>query len=70
MSSRQSPGEMPGTSARVMLDGVMPVFQSKTEDIRKKIKNEISRETYRSLEEIFLDVVLGNGEDHAPGKLS
>lgn len=53
-----------------MLHGIMLVFQSKTEDIRKKIKNEVSRETYQSLEKIFLDVVSGNGEDHAPGKLS
>lgn len=46
------------------------VYQSKTEDIRKKIKNEVSRETYQSLEEIFLDVVSGNGQEHSPKKLS
>ncbi|MHB9010799.1 MAG: ABC transporter ATP-binding protein [Ignavibacteriaceae bacterium] len=32
------------------------VFQSATKDIRSKIKNEITKETYQSLEEIFLDV--------------
>lgn len=46
------------------------VFQSKTEDIRKKIKDEVSQETYQSLEEIFIDVVSGNGEDRTPKKLS
>lgn len=46
------------------------VFQSKTEDIHRKIKNEVSKETYQSLEEIFLDVVLENGRDHSPKKLS
>lgn len=33
------------------------VFQSKTSDIRKKIKNEINNETYKSLEEVFMDIV-------------
>ncbi|MHB9010797.1 MAG: ABC transporter ATP-binding protein [Ignavibacteriaceae bacterium] len=33
------------------------VFQSPTKDIRSKIKNEITQETYQSLEEIFLNVV-------------
>lgn len=33
------------------------VFTSRTQDIRNKIKDEISKETYNSLEEIFLDVV-------------
>ena len=33
------------------------VFQSKTEEIRKKIKEEINKETYKSLEEIFVDMV-------------
>ena len=46
------------------------VFQSRTEDIRRKIKNEVSKETYQSLEEIFLDVVSGNGGEHSPRKLS
>lgn len=32
------------------------VFQSETKDIRNKIKNEITKETYQSLEEIFLDL--------------
>jgi len=46
------------------------VFQSKTEDIRKKIKDEVSQETYQSLEEIFLDVVSGDGQEKQPKKLS
>lgn len=46
------------------------VFQSKTKDIRMKIKDEISRETYQSLEEIFLDVVSDNGKEEQPKKLS
>ena len=33
------------------------IFESRTEDIRKKIKDEMSRETYQSLEEIFVDLV-------------
>ena len=32
------------------------VYQSKTKDIRKEIKNSITNETYQSLEEIFLDL--------------
>jgi len=32
------------------------VFQSATKDIRNKIKNEITQETYQSLEEIFIDL--------------
>ncbi len=32
------------------------VFQSKTSDIRCKIKDEITQETYKSLEEIFIDL--------------
>ncbi len=32
------------------------VYQSATKDIRNKIKNELTQETYRSLEEIFLDL--------------
>ncbi len=46
------------------------VYQSRTEDIRKKIKDEISRETYQSLEEIFLDVVGGSDEEEKDNKLS
>ncbi|MBN1396529.1 MAG: ABC transporter ATP-binding protein [Bacteroidetes bacterium] len=46
------------------------VFQSKTEDIRSKIKNEITQETYQSLEEIFIDVVANKSEDKQKGKLS
>ncbi len=32
------------------------IFQSETKDIRNKIKNEITKETYQSLEEIFIDL--------------
>lgn len=46
------------------------VFQSKTEEIRKKIKNELGQETYQSLEEIFIDVVSPNGEQREKKKLS
>lgn len=34
-------------------------FQSPTADLRKKIKDEVSKETYQSLEEIFVDIVSG-----------
>ncbi|MHB1687142.1 MAG: ABC transporter ATP-binding protein [Ignavibacteriaceae bacterium] len=37
------------------------VFQSATKDIRNKIKNEVTQETYQSLEEIFLDVTNNDG---------
>jgi ABC-2 type transport system ATP-binding protein len=33
------------------------VYRSRTEEIRKKIKNEVNKETYQSLEEIFVDLV-------------
>ncbi len=46
------------------------VFQSRTEDIRKKIKDEVSQETYQSLEEIFIDVVSKDGEQKEKKKLS
>ena len=46
------------------------VFQSRTEDIRKKIKDEVSQETYQSLEEIFIDVVSKDGERKEKKKLS
>ncbi|HMN49721.1 MAG TPA: ABC transporter ATP-binding protein [Ignavibacteriaceae bacterium] len=36
------------------------VYQSATKDIRNKIRNEITNETYQSLEEIFLDVTQQN----------
>lgn len=32
------------------------IYQSATKDIRNKIKNEVTKETYSSLEEIFLDI--------------
>jgi len=32
------------------------VYQAATKDIRNKIKNELTKETYRSLEEIFIDL--------------
>ena len=40
------------------------VFQTKTEEIRDKIKDEVSQERYQSLEEIFIDVV--SDEDDKP----
>ncbi len=40
------------------------VYQSKTADIRKKIKDEVSQETYQSLEEIFVSLV-GEPEEKA-----
>jgi len=46
------------------------VFQSKTEDIRKKMKDEASQETYQSLEEVFIDVVSQDGEEKEKKKLS
>ncbi len=36
------------------------VYQSETKDIRNKIKNEVTNETYQSLEEIFLDLTTEN----------
>jgi ABC-2 type transport system ATP-binding protein len=39
------------------------VYQSKTSDIRKKIKNEVGNETYQSLEEIFVDIVSEGNEN-------
>ncbi len=35
------------------------VFRSATKDIRGKIKNELTNETYKSLEEIFIDLTSG-----------
>lgn len=32
------------------------IYQSATKDIRNKIKNELTKETYQSLEEVFLDL--------------
>lgn len=32
------------------------VYQSETKDIRNKIKNKLTKETYQSLEEIFIDL--------------
>lgn len=45
------------------------VFQARTEDIRKKIKDEVGRETRQSLEEIFIDVVSETGKPQL-GRLS
>ena len=39
------------------------LYQSKTADMRNKIKNEVSKETYHSLEEIFVDLVSGGDEN-------
>jgi len=38
------------------------IFQSKTEDIANRIKNEISKETYLSLEEIFINLTEDENE--------
>ncbi len=46
------------------------VFHSKTENIRKKVKDEVNQETYKSLEEIFVDVVSGNEKEQQDKKLS
>jgi len=46
------------------------IFQSKTGDIRKKIKNEINQEVYNSLEEIFVDLVSEKGVKKEVKKLS
>jgi ABC-2 type transport system ATP-binding protein len=46
------------------------VYQTKTEDIRNKIKNELTHETYQSLEEIFVDVVSNKNEEKPKGRLS
>ena len=40
------------------------VYQSATKDIRNKIKNEITKETYQSLEEIFIDLTTDNKEEN------
>jgi len=46
------------------------VFQSKTGDIRNKVKNDLTKETYQSLEEIFIDVVSDKSEEKKEKKLS
>ena len=39
------------------------VYQSKTKDIRNKIKDEISKGTYSSLEEIFIDLTVDKDKE-------
>lgn len=39
------------------------VYQSETKDIRSKIKNEVTKETYQSLEEIFIDLTASKEEN-------
>ncbi len=46
------------------------VFQSKMEEIRTKLKDQIGQETYSSLEEIFVEVVTENGKVEVEKKLS
>ncbi len=46
------------------------VFQSKMEEIRAKLKNELGQETYSSLEEIFVEVVTEKSGDGVEKKLS
>lgn len=36
------------------------VYHSRTDEIRTNVKNEISKETYHSLEEIFIDLTAGD----------
>ncbi len=46
------------------------IFRSKTEEIRARIKNEFTHETYQSLEEIFIDVVNNKNGEKPKGRLS
>ncbi len=47
------------------------LFQSKTADIRRKIKNELNQTPYKSLEEIFIDLVTDKHDKEKPiSKLS
>lgn len=46
------------------------VFQSKMEEIRTRLKDQIGQETYSSLEEIFVEVVTENGKVESEKKLS
>ncbi len=46
------------------------VFQSKMEEIKTTLKDELGQETYSSLEEIFVEVVAENGKSTAEKKLS
>jgi ABC-2 type transport system ATP-binding protein len=39
------------------------VYQSETKDIRNKIKNEVTKETYQSLEDIFIDLTTDKDEN-------
>lgn len=39
------------------------IYHSDTKDIRNKIKNEVTKETYQSLEEIFLDLTTDKEKD-------
>lgn len=39
------------------------VYQSETKNIRNKIKNEVTNETYQSLEEIFIDLTTDKDEN-------
>jgi ABC-2 type transport system ATP-binding protein len=46
------------------------VFQSRMEEIRVKLKDQLGQETYSSLEEIFVEVVTENGKTGVEKKLS
>lgn len=39
------------------------IYQSETKEIRNKIKNEVTKETYQSLEEIFIDLTTDKEEN-------
>ncbi len=41
-----------------IIDNGKIIFQAKTKNIRNKIKNNITNETYQSLEEIFIDLTV------------
>ncbi|MCL4512307.1 MAG: ABC transporter ATP-binding protein [Bacteroidetes bacterium] len=46
------------------------VFQSKMEEIKAKLKDQLGQETYSSLEEIFVEVVTENSDANQNKKLS
>ena len=42
------------------------IYNSETKDIRNKIKNEITKETYQSLEDIFIDLTIDKDYNDKP----
>ncbi len=53
-----------------IVNGGKIVYRNTMSDIRIRLKNELELEAYSSLEEIFIQVVGGDGEDDAGKKLS